>query len=678
VSRDRAPVPTAPAGLKENGLAGRKDEKSKGEFLAEAEDILDDLNQHLIQMEEMVEAGSVDPDAVNAIFRGVHSLKGLSGMFGFEGVSGLSHRLESLLDAMRLGKIDITREATSVIFAALDRLKELSEEISRTGSEHADTSDVTAMIDSLVSSRQASGKKSLIDELAIDPAMVSVLTEYEEHRLKENVKARNSIFIVKARFDLATFDKDLTVLNDRLKGMGEIVSTLPSSGMSPEEGIEFNMLLGSKEPMEKLAAEVEGPRVSVQEIKYKADEKKAEAAAPSLRSLSKTVRVDISRLDHLMNIVGELVLSKNMISQLSKDLRGLQGFTGLAVDLHKASRTFERKLGELQEGVIEVRMVPIGQIFTRLTQAVRKYAGDVGKDIDLDMLGEDTELDKLMVEDMSDPLMHLIRNALDHGIEPPAERLRRGKPEKGLIRLDAYPKGNRVVISVEDDGAGIDYEKVRRIAVDKGLVQESEMLTRREMLDLIFLPGFSTSEKVSEVSGRGVGMDVVKKNVSKLSGMIDIDTEIGKGTTFTITLPITLAIIKALIVEVSTETFCVPLSSVLESLMIKRDRIATIEKREVVSIRGETLPLLWLDRVFGLPKSEEGESIYVVVVGVAERRLGLVVDRLVGQQEIVIKSIGEKLKNIPGLAGATELGDNEVVLVLDVESLIDEATQRRV
>ncbi len=659
-------------------MTGKKDERPKGEFLAEVEDILEDLNQHLMRMEETAATGSADPDAVNAMFRGVHSLKGLSGMFGFDGMSGLSHSLESLLDAMRLGRLDITKEAAAAIFASLDRLGELSEDIGKTGAEHADTSDVAAMIQGVVSSRQAAGRKSLIDELVIDPALVSVLTEYEEHRLEENVRAKNGIFIVKARFDLSTFDKDLTALNDRLKGLGEIISTLPSSGMSPEEGIEFNMLLGAKDTLERLSTEVGGPSVSVQEVSYKLDGKKAEAAPQSIRSLSKTVRVDIARLDRLMNIVGELVLSKNIISQLSRDLKGMQGFTGLAVDLHKASRTLERKLGELQEGVIEVRMVPIGQIFTRLAQAVRKYAGEVGKDIELEMQGEDTELDKLMVEDMSDPLMHLIRNALDHGIEPPSERARRGKPEKGRIRLDAYPKGNRVVISVSDDGAGIDYEKVRRVAVEKGIVTQSETLSRREMLDIIFIPGFSTSEKVSEVSGRGVGMDVVKRNVSRLSGMVDVETEIGRGTCFTITLPITLAIIKALIVEVSTETFAAPLSSVLESLMITRDKITTIEKREVVSLRGETLPLLWLDKVFGLPRPEGGDFLYVVVVGAAERRLGLVVDRLVGQQEVVIKSIGGKLRSIPGIAGATELGDNEVVLVLDVEALIDEATARRV
>jgi len=658
-------------------LSADKEHRSTDEFLAEAEDILEDLNQQLILLEGMVEEGSVDPDIVNAIFRGVHSLKGLSGMFGFEGVSSLSHQLEYLLDALRLGKVAITADVTSTIFQALNSLKELSEDIGRTGAESTEVSGVAAMIEAAISGGSAVEKRSLIDDLVIDSELVSVLTEYEEHRLKENIKVKNNIFLVKARFDLTTFDKDLTALNDKLKSMGEIISTLPSSGLSPDAGIQFNLVVGTKETGEKIREEVSSDRIEVEDIKYKSAEKKVEAAAPTLRSMSKTVRVDIGRLDRLMNIVGELVLSKNIITQLGKDLRDMQGFTGIAVDLHKAARTFERKLGELQEGVIEVRMVPIGQIFTRLAQAVRKYAGDVGKDIHLETFGEDTELDKLMVEDMSDPLMHLIRNSIDHGIETAAVRARRGKPERGLIRLNSYPKGNRVVITVEDDGGGIDHEKVRRIAVDKELISESDVLGKRDILDLIFMPGFSTSEKVSEVSGRGVGMDVVKKNVSKLSGMIDVETEIGAGTKFIITLPITLAILKALIVEVSTETFAVPLSSVLESLMVTRDKVEKVERREVITLRGETLPLLRLDKVFGLPRSEEGEYLYIVVVGIAERRLGFVVDRLVGQQEIVIKSIGDKLKGVPGIAGATELGDNEVVLVMDVESLIDEATMKR-
>jgi len=651
-------------------------ERSYGEFLAEAEDILEDLNQQLLALEQMVSSGSTDPDIVNAIFRGVHSLKGLSGMFELEKVSSLSHKLEYLLDALRLGKVSPTRAVTTAIFNSLDRLSNLSEDISKTGEEISDIDDVCALIDDVLKGGGEGDKQSPIDDLLIDKELVNVLTEYEEHRLKENVKGRNGIFLVKARFSLESFDKDLTLLNDKLKAIGEIISTLPSSGMSPDTGIEFNLLVGSKEPSERVREEVESENIAVTEIKYKSDEVKGEDAGHSLKSFSKTVRVDIDRLDRLMNIVGELVLSKNIISQLSKEMRSKQGFTGFAVDLHKASRTLERKLGELQEGVIEVRMVPIGQIFTRLGQAVRKYAGDVGKEIELEMFGEDTELDKLMVEDMSDPLMHIIRNSIDHGIEPPAERARRGKPTKGHIRLDSFPKGNRVVIMVEDDGGGIDHEKVRRTAIEKGLLDETAVLSKRDIVDLIFMPGFSTKEEVSEVSGRGVGMDVVKKNVAKLSGMIDIETEIGRGTRFTITLPITLAILKALIVEVSTETFAVPLSSVLESLMVTPDKITTIERREVISLRGETLPLFRLNQVFRLPETEAEEYVYIVVVGLAERRLGLVVDKLVGQQEIVIKSISSKLKGVTGIAGATELGDNEVVLVLDVEALIDEATMR--
>ena len=654
----------------------KKDERSRGEFLAEAEDILDDLNQHLTQLESMVASDSVEPDVVNALFRGVHTLKGLSGMFGFEAVSSLSHQLETLLDALRLGKVDATKSVTSVVFAALDKLKELSEDISRSGFERSSSAEVLSLIQEALSKGGGGERKSLTDELDMDPSIINVLTEYEEHRLKENIKNKNTILMVRACFDLMTFDKELTALNDKLKAVGEIISTLPSSGMGLDEGIEFNLLVGTKESPESALEAVSGSGRDVTIIKYKEEQRKVEAVQASVRSMSKTVRVDIDRLDSLMNIVGELVLSKNTIAQLSKNLRSMQGFTGLAVDLYKASRALERKLSELQEGVIEVRMVPIGQIFTRLTQAVRKYAGDAGKDIEMETFGEDTELDKLMVEDMSDPLMHMIRNAIDHGIEPADERLRRGKSPRGYIRLDAFPKGNRVAITVEDDGGGIDHEKVRRRAVEKGLIEESATLSRREMLDIIFLPGFSTKDEVSEVSGRGVGMDVVKKNVSKLSGLIDIETTIGKGTKFTVTLPITLAIIKALIVEVSTETYAVPLSSVLESLMITREKIKTVEKREVISLRGETLPLLWLDRVFGLPKQDEAEHIFVVVVGIAERRIGFVVDRLVGQHEIVIKNIGEKLKSTPGIAGATELGDNDVVLVLDVESLIDEATKR--
>jgi two-component system chemotaxis sensor kinase CheA len=401
-----------------------------------------------------------------------------------------------------------------------------------------------------------------------------------------------------------------------------------------------------------------------------------------LKSISNTVRVDIYKLDSLMNTVGEMHLVKNIIGRISRDLRAVPGMTGISGDLQKAQRSLERKLNDLQEGILEVRMVPIGQIFTRLTQMVRKYAKDAGKEIDLQLHGEETELDKLMIEDLADPLMHLIRNAIDHGIEPPEVRRRYGKPEHGVVKLSAFPKGNHVVITVEDDGAGMDAAKILSTAAAKGVLRTDHGLDprtdREEILDLIFLPGFTTRETVTEISGRGVGMDVVKKNVSKLSGMIDIETDLGVGTVFTLTLPITLAIIKALIVEAGGSVFAVPLSSVLEIIQVREDEIETVETREVMAIRNETVPLLRVQQAFNLPAAA-GSSLYLIIVGLAERRLGLVVDALRDQQEIVIKPLGKRLSNLRGIAGATELGDNRgVVLVLDVESLMEGVMKKAV
>ena len=386
--------------------------------------------------------------------------------------------------------------------------------------------------------------------------------------------------------------------------------------------------------------------------------------------------MDIYKLDNLMNIVGEMHLLKNVIGRIGKELRALQGFTGVSADLHKAHRSLERRLNELQEGILEVRMVPIGQIFTRLSQMVRKYAKEAGKEIELELQGEETELDKLMIEDLADPLMHLIRNAIDHGIEFPDDRRRLGKPEQGTVRLTASPRGNRVVITIEDDGGGIDAAKILAKGVEKGLLPPNHGLDlerdRKDILDLIFLPGFTTRETVTELSGRGVGMDVVKRNVSKLSGMIDILTEPGQGTVFTLTLPITLAIIKALIVESGGQLFAIPLGSVLEILQSSSDQVETVEGREVMAVREDTVPLLRVAKVFNLAVNHRRGAFYVILVGLAERRLGIIVDNLRDQQEIVIKPLGKRLSDIPGISGATELGDRKgVVLVLDVESLIE-------
>jgi len=446
------------------------------------------------------------------------------------------------------------------------------------------------------------------------------------------------------------------------------------------DGIGFTIMVGTSATQEALAAATSLPNTSFEAVPRMDDSRMQEVRPEmtTLKTVSNTVRVDIRKLDSLMSSVGELHIIKSEIGRIALDLRGQQGFTGIAVTLTKAYKNLERRLNEIQEGILDVRMVPIGQIFTRLAQTVRKYAREAGKEIDLEIRGEETELDKLMVEDLADPLMHLIRNAIDHGIAKPDARKLQGKPERGLVRLTAFPTGNHVVITVEDDGGGIDPRVLLAKAREKGLVEDEldAERDRKEVLDLIFLPGFTTSETVTEISGRGVGMDVVKRNVSRLSGMIDIETETGVGTTFILTLPITLAIIKALIIEASGRRFAVPLGSVLEVMRVRPEQIETIETREVMAIRDETIPLLRLSDAFSLPQADQQETHFVVLVGLAERRLGLVVDRLRGQQEIVIKPLGSRLADTPGIAGATELGDKIVVLVLDVESLIEGAMKK--
>lgn len=665
-------------------------ERSRKDFLGEAEDLLTEISRNLEELEDTYQE-AFNPDTLNAIFRGVHSLKGLSGIFGLVKMTELSHRLESLLDSLRLGKIDINREALDLILESLDFVKKLLADAEK-GEEVTEIGGILSKIDAFIRGGLKGSEPSLIDILDIDPAIIKVLTEYEEHRLKANLKEGRRIFLLKAGFDLKSFDKDLEALNREVKSIGEVITTLPSSGVSPQEGIMFTLLVGSSEDIEGITKKVGDEKITVEEVLKKGVETK-EVQTPakpveqkvkplattetSLKSTSKTVRVDIERLDRLMNTVGELVLTKAAVGRISKELKDLQGYSTFAMDLQRVSQSLEKKLSALQNEIIEVRMVPVGQIFSRLTQVVRRYSREIGKEVDLEFYGEDTELDKFLAEEIADPLMHVIRNAIDHGIEPPDIRRRSGKKEKGTVRLRAFPRGNHVAITIEDDGAGIDPDRVLKKAIENGLIEKDATLNRRETLELLFLPGFTTKKDVTEVSGRGMGLDIVKTRVSELSGFIDIDTELGKGTTFTITLPITLAIIKALIVGVANQIFAIPITSVSESLMIPRSRIQRIEKKEVLELRGEMLPLMRLDRTFQLPPSEDTENINVVVVGFGERRIGLLVDELMGQQEIVIKSLGESLKSIPGISGAAELGRYQVILVLDIEALIEEAMAKR-
>jgi two-component system chemotaxis sensor kinase CheA len=660
-----------------------KSGRNINDFLAEAEDILESASRTLLLIEAGLAAGRSDPDHVNGLFRAVHSFKGLAGMFGLREPSDLSHKLEFLLDELRLGRVELSRNAVDLLSETVVLLGQLVNQAGRKQG-FADITSAMDRIEKILKVKASAGPERPSQEQGVlDAGILQVLTEYEEHRLKQCMQEKKNLFEIKAAFQLVDFEMQIKQLNTVLKQHGEIICTLPTTGGESRTSIGFTIILATTEIREALTSAVSLPQVTILQIAYagdrKTEEPKADTAA--LKSISNTVRVDIYKLDNLMNIVGEMHQIKNIMGRIAKELRTIQGFTGISTDLQKAERVLVRKLNDLQSGILEARMVPIGQIFTRLSQMVRKYARDAGKEIDLQFFGEETQLDKLMVEDLADPLMHLIRNAIDHGIESPDLRRSLGKPEQGIVTLTAFPKGNHVVVTIEDDGAGMDAAQMLATAVDKRLLDPDHGLdperNRKEIFDLIYLPGFTTRETVTEMSGRGVGMDVVKRNVSKLSGMVDIDSEPGIGTIITLSLPITLAIIKALIIESGGQIFAVPLSSVLEILQASAAQVETVEGSEVMAVRDSTIPLLRLARTFNLPDNSERDSFYVILVGLAERRLGIIVDNLRDQQEIVIKALGKRLSEMRGIAGATELGDKRgVVLVLDVETLIEGALKK--
>ncbi len=691
------------------------------DFLAEAEEIVEQLGQEMADLSDCADTGDCNPDLLNAIFRGAHSLKGLAGMFGFSTIQELAHTMENLLDSLRLGKIPLTSDLANLLYESLELMGSM---IRHAGDGNAETTDISAAVAKI--SAYTAAKPEVVQTnplatLGLSETVLGALTEYEEHRLLENIKKGRTIYSVQASFDLTTFDQDLARLTEQLKTCGEVVSTLPSVGGNMESAIDFAILCGSDQPQAEIAALVEregvslsrigggkteapvaapapAPVVAVHEARplaiqpvaavpqapplappapapQRSDDGGGSAEALSAKSMSRTVRVDIGKLDELMNIVGELVLCHSTIHELANRFRQ-ESNSSLVIELGKGSKILDRKLAELQKGVMEIRMIPVGQLYEKMGRIVRKISREQGKKVELKLYGADTELDKLIIEDISDPLMHIIRNSIDHGIEMPAERALAGKDERGTIKISSFQKGNHVVIEVEDDGRGINVEKVLRKAVEKGLIQNPELLSERDALELIFLPGFSTADQVSEVSGRGVGMDVVKNNIAAVSGMVDLESHHGQGSKVIITLPITLAIIKALIITTAGRTYALPITSVLETILVERQDVLTVERKEVIQLREMTLPLLQLAKLFELDNDNAlSDSFYVVVVGVAEKRLGIVVNELLGQQDIVIKSLGETFKGFRGISGAADLGDQRTILVLDVGGIINEATR---
>ncbi|RIK94702.1 MAG: chemotaxis protein CheA [Proteobacteria bacterium] len=681
---------------------GQARSRAAREFVSEVEEILDRMRSDLADLADARARGRLDADLANRLFRSAHSLKGIAGMFGFEGMSELAHHLEDVLDGLRMGRLAADAPALNL----LDETVELVTGLVGGGDGDAAEAEaaVRAMIARIEAALEAPAPPAPPDELdGLDPQLLRALTEYEEHRLREALRRGCAIHLVEASFEILSFEEGLSELTRAVRDGGEVISTLPAPGDSADSQIRFSLLVGSDVAAEELRGRIDVAGATVRELRAgvrsaaatsapqppgpQPDAAATESEPPragegngeleSLKSISDTVRVDIRKLDELMNLVGELVIQRGAIGAIAERLLRDPATAKIGRELGKVHKALERRLADLQAGVLEVRMVPLRQVFEKLSRVVRRLRRDSGKDVSLDIRGGDTELDKLIVEQLADPLMHVVRNAFDHAIEPAAERSAAGKPAVGTIRLDAFQRGNHVVIQVADDGRGIDADAVRARAVRLGLLAGDESLSRKQLLELVFAPGLSTSAEVTETSGRGVGMDVVRENVNALGGLVQLDSEPGRGTTVSFTLPITLAIIQALLVGVDDQRFAIPLNAVLETLLVDAPTIQRSEGREFLNLRGEPLPLRRLHAEFGLAAPATGARQAVVVVGLGDARVGVLVDRLEGQQDAVIKPIQGPIRNVRGIAGATELGQQGTVLVIDVAALVEDSGHRR-
>jgi two-component system, chemotaxis family, sensor kinase CheA len=721
------------------GGGGRGEGGARDEFFSEAQELVDALGRDLLMLDGLLKKGQSDPELINDVFRGVHTLKGLSGLFGATRMAGLSHQLEDVLDDLRLGRLDMSTHVLDLLFQAVSLYAQILSAEKGEGVEPVHDVEQLLLALGQASGKRTGGGAGMVAQYDLDPGLLGVLTEYEEHRLRANIQEGLALYRIRVRFSLTTIDTALDELKANARPLGEIITYLPTGAGADTDTIELEILMASRVSVLQLRGAIKGPGVAIEEVQRRsapsmgaglvhtpmiaapdpfspatsvrappgdiggihlsepdlrpAPNAQSIAAVPhtpsapprapgpggevSLRSVSQTVRVDIRKLDRLMTIVGELAIVKTAIARLAERARSrAMEPRELATEIGRLNRTFDRHLAQMQSGILEVRMVPLGQAFDKLARVVRQISREHGKEVNLVVTGAETEIDKLIVEELSDPLMHMIRNAIDHGIEVGEERLRVGKPTVGTIALNAFQKGNHVVIEVEDDGAGMDPKAILGTAVRRGVVTttESHEMTPREILALVFMPGFTTKEVATDLSGRGVGLDVVKTNMGKLGGVVDITSDVGIGTKMTITLPITLAIINVLLVEIGAQLFAVPLASVEEAIALDPAQIRTVESREVLSVRGASLPLCRLDRLFSSLRRaapRQGRS-FVVIAQVAERRLGFVVDELIGQRDIVIKALGKSLKGVRGFAGATELGDQRVALVLDVALLIEE------
>ncbi len=624
-------------------------------FLVETNELLESLSQDLMTIEENPD----DLELINRIFRGFHTIKGTSSFMGFSNIAEITHHAEDILNKLRRSELRVSQPIVDVLLEVQDWIVLLVEKLQAGNESPVDYSLTIQKINQLKNTESSNESET---QVSIEPQVTPQNTIQGD--------ASGFVDAVLNNSDIVSKPGDFN--DDELALIEAAFNEVNNNFWLEQKAAGFSM-----PKFETVAAPETKPTEQTSAEKLDAT-KASVASGPKMKSNSETIRIDVNRVETLMDLSGELVLGRNRLAQLTDMLEQEFENKEQIRDLIETTSQIDFVTSEIQAAVMRMRMVPVGKLYQKAPRIVRDLSKEFGKKINLIVKGEETEIDRGIIEELNDPLVHMIRNSCDHGIESPEKRAAVGKPEFGTITLDAEQEGNNIVLKISDDGAGMDPEKLKIKAIEKGVItqEQASQMSARDAYQLIFMPGFSTAVKVSAVSGRGVGMDVVRTNIQNLKGIIEIESEIGKGTSFIIKLPLTLAIIQGLLVKVQNETYALPLSSVVEVVAIDIDSVYTINKQEVVRIRQEVIPILRLDKALGVPNPKEGlENRYVVNVGLGLQRVGLLVDELLGQQEIVIKSLGEYLGNITGIAGSTILGDGRVIMIIDVTDLIQSIYQ---
>ncbi|NHM29815.1 chemotaxis protein CheA [Neobacillus terrae] len=675
-------------------------------FIEESKEHLQSCNEHLLELEK--NPGNLT--IVNEIFRSAHTLKGMSATMGYEDLAKLTHQMENVLDGIRQSKIPVTPALLDVVFLAVDDLEAMVESISEGGDGKRDVTEAVrklTLIEKGESPDEAAAKEEIASAAVAEVPLKNTYDEFEITVIQQSMEHGFYPYEVGVtlREDCLLKAARVYMVFEAAEKLGEVIKANPPVEQLEEEQFDtsFTITLVSKEDrslIEKAIMNVsevvkaEALKISSDALRTPKEQEPKQPANNDIRekvqtldapaseieeqsdnketnrvkqgnSANKTIRVNIERLDILMNLFEELVIDRGRLEQISRELDNPA--------LNETVERMSRISGDLQNIILNMRMVPVETVFNRFPRMVRQLAKDLNKKIDLEIIGAETELDRTVIDEIGDPLVHLLRNALDHGVETPDIRKANGKAETGTIRLKAFHSGNHVFIEIEDNGAGISRDKVLNKAIKNGIINDNaaSALTDKQVYELIFASGFSTADKISDISGRGVGLDVVKNTIESLGGSVTIDSELGKGSIFSIQLPLTLSIISVMLVEIQEEKYAVPLSSIIETAIVRIDEILNAHNQKVIDFRGKVVPLLFLKDLFEVPSVKENDAFYsVVIVRKGDKMAGLVVDSFIGQQEVVLKSLGNYLSGAFAISGATILGDGEVALIVDCNALI--------